>query len=53
MVNFNVNLLKKINFIPNLFLEKEPTYKSCLLILDVKLFRSQVKIKHSKDREFL
>ena len=32
--------------------QKEPTAKRCLFILDFKLFRSQVKGKHSKGREF-
>ena len=32
--------------------QKEPTVKRCLLILDLKPPRSQVKGKHSKDREF-
>ena len=32
--------------------QKEPTVKRCLLILDLKPPRSQVKGKHSQDREF-
>ena len=32
--------------------QKEPTGKSCLLILDLQPFRSQVKRKHSIGREF-
>ena len=32
--------------------QKEPTVKMCLLILDLKQFRSQVKRKHSIGREF-
>ena len=31
---------------------KEPTVKRCLLILDLKPFRSQAKGKHSIGREF-
>ena len=32
--------------------QKEPTVKRCLLILDLQSFRSQVKGKHFIDREF-
>ena len=32
--------------------KEEPTVKRCLLILDLKPLRSQVKGKHSIDREF-
>ena len=42
---------KRLKHTGNLF-RKEPTVKRCLLILDLKSFRSYVKGKHSIGREF-